>query len=121
MITTFSYNTKLLLGYPRSAAIFVWATWGLMLAAALMFVWRYGSNVPSWDEWDMVPTLTGEQPISATWLWSQHNEHRIPLPRLLFLLLNHVAGPDFRVMMFFNLLAMGVLAFALILAAQRQR
>ena len=45
-------------------SLFVWAVWARMLVAALVFVRTYGSNVPSWDEWDMVPTLTGEQPVT---------------------------------------------------------
>src|SRR5215470_13424327 len=64
-------------------SLFVWTIWVLMLGASLAFIWKYGSNVPSWDGWDMVPTLTGEQPITVSWLWSQHNEHRVPLPRLM--------------------------------------
>jgi hypothetical protein len=92
-----------------------------MLLAALAFVGAYGSNVPSWDDWDLVPALTGEQPVTAAWLWSQHNEHRIPLPRLLLLGLNRLAGCDFRVAMFFNVSALGALAFGMILAAKRVR
>jgi hypothetical protein len=120
-IARWPYHAKPGLGYPQGAAVFVWGTWGLMLVAALACVWQYGSNVPSWDEWDMVPTLTGAQPVSITWLWSQHNEHRIPLPRLIFLLLNHLVGPDFRVVMFFNVIAVSALALAMIVTAQRQR
>ena len=30
-----------------------------------------------------IPQLIGVQPITATWLWEQHNEHRIPLPKLI--------------------------------------
>src|SRR5690606_31545168 len=69
----------------RRAPLVVWSTWALMLAGALWFLGRYGSNVPSWDGWDMVPTLTGHQPVTLDWLWSQHNEHRVPVPRLLLL------------------------------------
>ena len=67
-----------------------------MFVALLALVARFGSNVPSWDEWDLVPALTGNQPVSAEWLWSQHNEHRVPLPRLVLLGLDAVGRPDFR-------------------------
>jgi hypothetical protein len=101
--------------------LFVWGVWIAMFVAALIFVERYGRNVPSWDGWDMVPTLTGHQPVTAEWLWSQHNEHRVPLPRLILLGLHRITGINFRTPMFFNVLVMGALAAALILVARRLR
>ena len=101
--------------------LFVWGTWTAMVGAALAFVHTYGSNVPSWDGWDMVPTLTGHQPVSAKWLWSQHNEHRVPLPRLLLLGLHGITGINFRTPMFFNIAVTAALALAMILSAKRLR
>ncbi len=50
-------------------------------------VWRYGVNLPVWDEWD-TPGLVIVQSAKnqMTWdLWiSQHNESRKLFPRLLF-------------------------------------
>jgi len=92
-----------------------------MVIAALLFVARYGSNVPSWDGWDMVPTVTGDQPITASWLWSQHNEHRVPLPRLLYLAIIHLTVADFRTIMYFNVLAMAAAAALMIHTARRLR
>ncbi|MEP6687278.1 MAG: hypothetical protein ABJC36_02955 [Gemmatimonadales bacterium] len=94
----------------RAPALAVWAGWLALLAAALLFVHAYGNNVPSWDDWDMVPVLTRAQPVSLGWLWSQHNEHRVPLPRLLFLGLNRLTTVDFRVTMYADVLAMALLA-----------
>jgi hypothetical protein len=103
------------------APLFVWGIWMLMFVAALAFVGKYGSNVPSWDGWDMVPTLTGHQPVTVDWLWSQHNEHRVPLPRLILLGLHRITGINFRTPMFFNVLVTGALALAMILTAKRLR
>ena len=64
----------------RLGAAVAWSVWLAMFVAAVAFVAQYASNVPSWDDWDMVPTLTRNQPITWNWLWSQHNEHRVPLP-----------------------------------------
>ena len=89
----------------RKSSILVWTVWATMLAAALLLVARFGNNVPSWDEWDMVPTLTGHQPVTAEWLWSQHNEHRVPLPRLVLLAINRLGGPDFRIGQYLNVSA----------------
>ena len=74
---------------------FVWGGWALMLLATLMFVMRYGSNIPYGDEWWMVPQLTGDKPVNASWLWEQHNEHRNPLPKLILVGLFRLTG-DFR-------------------------
>src|ERR1700740_3081887 len=92
-----------------------------MLVAALAFVGKYGSNVPYWDEWNMVPVLVGDQPVDAHWLWSEHNGHRIPLPRLLLLGLYKLTGSDFRAGMYFNVFALGALAFTMIWVAKGQR
>src|SRR5262245_41120890 len=99
----------------------VFAVWVTMLVGTLAFVDRYGSNVPSWDGWDMVPTLTGHQPVTVDWLWSQHNEHRVPVPRLLLLGLHRMTGINFRTPMFFNVLVTGALALGMILVARRLR
>src|SRR5689334_13338668 len=103
------------------SVLFVWSLWLLMLLAALGFVWRYGSNVPYLDDWDIVPTMTRHQPVTASWLWSQHNEHRVPVPRIIDLALFWGVGRDFRVGMYFNVLLVGALAFGMIITAKRLR
>jgi hypothetical protein len=92
-----------------------------MLLAALLFVWHFGSNVPSWDDWDMIPVLTRHQPVTWDWLWSQHNEHRVPLPRLVFLGLDRLFGVDMRVTMYFDVLLMAAVAAAMMRTAARLR
>lgn len=106
---------------PRAVVLAVWLAWAAMTAGALGLVARYGSNVPSWDDWDMVPSLTHAQPVTGGWLWSQHNEHRVPLPRLLYLAVNRVTGTDFRATMVVDALAMAAVAAAMIVAARRRR
>lgn len=99
------------------ARVFVWGTWGVMLLAAFWFVGQYGAEVPLWDDFELVPRLTGQQPVTARWLWSQHNEHRIPLPRLVLLAAYHLAHFDFRAGMFVNVALLGTLAAGLIRTA----
>jgi hypothetical protein len=104
------------------AGLFVGAVWAGMLLAALGFVWVYATDVPFWpDEWMYVPVLTGNEPLNLDWLWRQHLEHRIPLPKLLWVGLLGLTGFDFRAVMFCNTLALGGLALALILAARQLR
>jgi hypothetical protein len=102
-------------------AVIAWSAWTAMLVAALLFVSRFGSNVPSWDDWDMIPVLTHHQPVTWDWLWSQHNEHRVPLPRLVFLGLDRLFGVDMRVTMYFDVLLMAAVAGAMIVTAARLR
>ena len=61
------------------------AVWAVLTAAAVGYVLGFGANVPWNDEWEFVPALTGREPVGP-WLWRQHNEHRLPLPRLVYLL-----------------------------------
>jgi hypothetical protein len=64
--------------------------------------------------------MVHRQPITARWLWSQHNEHRVPLARLIMLAMYRL-WPDFRVCMYLNVAMMAVLAGVLIRCAQRLR
>lgn len=100
--------------------LFVWAVWGLMLLAGLAFVRTYGRNCPFWDEWAWVPAQTGEVPF-LPWLWEQHNEHRLPLPKLLFVALCRLTGWDYRAGMYVNVVALGGLAAGFLLVARRLR
>jgi len=111
-----------LISFLRShlVSILVWACWSMLVTVALWYVYTYGTNVPSWDDWDIVPAMTGRQPVTLEWLWSQHNEHRIPIARLALLAIYRV-WPDFRAAMIVNVLLMGSLAVAFIRCAQRLR
>ena len=106
-------------GFSRAAPAVVWAVWALMLLTALAYVAWYPGNVPFFDGWVMVPFLTGAEPVTPAWLWEQHNEHRIPLPKLLLLALYRLSGNDFHAGMFFSVAALAGLAAALIRTARR--
>jgi len=43
------------------------------------------SPLPHWDEWALFDHLATHPGWSWTWLWAQHNEHRILVPKLFFL------------------------------------
>ncbi|CAN5779509.1 hypothetical protein BH23PLA1_BH23PLA1_40620 [soil metagenome] len=103
------------------ASWFVWGLWGAMLAANLVFVLRFGPLVPLVDDHAIIPALTGDQPITPAWLWSQHNEHRIPLPRLVLLAAYAVSGNDFRAGMVVSVFALGMMAASLIGVARQLR
>lgn len=97
------------------------AVWLAMLVGEFTLIHLYGRNVPYQDDWELVPELTGQNPVTLKWLFAQHNEHRIPLPRLLLLGLFKISGLDFRAGMYFNALALGLLALAMMAALRSVR
>jgi hypothetical protein len=99
------------------AIAFVWATWALLLVLDLGFVARYGADAPVWDDFDVVPVAIGERPLTVSWLWSQHNEHRVPLPRLVWLASYHLSAGDFRAGMVCSVVAMSLAAAGLLAVA----
>ena len=101
-------------------AAVVWLVWGAALASILVFIARDGRNIPFEEDWLMVAAMTGHEPDLPRWLWSQNSEHRLPLPRLVNLMLLRATG-DFRSTMVFDALALGALAAAMILVARTLR
>jgi hypothetical protein len=102
---------------PRAA---IWATIGLLLAASLASVALWARNIGMAEDWLMVPAMTGTQPDLMSWLWSQNNEHRLPVQRLIYLVLLKLSG-DFRSGMVVSQLLLASLALALAWAAAAAR
>jgi hypothetical protein len=100
---------------------FVWACWCLLLAGLLLFIAKFGSRVPYWDDWALVDMVAGKQALTWRGLWKAHNEHHIPLPKLIDVLLVRACQGDFRAGMFFNAGCLAALAAGMILAARRLR
>lgn len=103
----------------RDVTLFVWGTWAVLVVAALGYVAVYGHNVPYIDDWAIIPYLTGDTPVTLDYLWEQHNEHRIPVPKAVLLTLYRLSGGDFRAGMYFNVLVLAALAFAFLHLARR--
>jgi hypothetical protein len=93
--------------------------WAIFTLAAVGFVTIVGTNAPYADEWEFVPVLVGEEP-ALPWLWQQHNEHRIPLPRLIYLVLFKLTH-DFRSGMLAQVVVLSALALYLMRQAGRLR
>lgn len=51
-------------------------------------------DIPFADQWELVPLLERSYTHSLTWydLWSQHNEHRLIIPRLMMLFMARLSG-----------------------------
>jgi hypothetical protein len=102
---------------PGPSSFFVWGLWAAMTVALFWFVAHTAEDVPITDDWSLVPILTGERTADAAWFWEQHNEHRIPIPKALHLMLARLSNTDYRAGMYLNcaLLALGT-ALLLVMA-----
>ncbi|MFZ0738922.1 MAG: hypothetical protein WBL70_03425 [Candidatus Acidiferrales bacterium] len=55
----------------------------LTIAVALYMVVTTYSSLPFWGGWRQVEiAANGSSPFSPAWLWQQHNEHRMVIPKL---------------------------------------
>jgi hypothetical protein len=76
--------------------------WGLVALPAILtacLVFRYGVNVPFWDEWTIASLLQRIDDGTLTFgaLFAQHNEHRMLVPRAIQLIAAIAVGWDTRV------------------------
>src|SRR5690349_14816272 len=85
-----------------SVGWFVAVLAAIMSLALLFFVYRHGDNVPYFDDWLIVPVVTKHEPVTLSWLWSQKNEHRMPIQKLLLLGLYRISACDFRSGMYYS-------------------
>ena len=71
------------------------------LVGSAWFVWAHAVDVPFWDEWESVLTLQRWLHGDLTFheLFAQHNEHRIPVPNLLMLLIDRATAMNMRARM----------------------
>jgi hypothetical protein len=56
----------------------------IVIAFAIAITARCYMPCPFWDEWAVIEAIAkGKGPTSWAWLWSQQNEHRVAVPRLV--------------------------------------
>ena len=91
---------------------FIFGIFALLILVCLSHDFTFGFRYPWSDEWDLVPMLTGTVSPSLKWLWAQHNEHRIVIPKLLYLVSFNVL-PDFRLPILLILMMMILAAYRL--------
>jgi len=98
-----------------------WYVLALMIAGGIWFVTVYGFTMPHVDEWLWVPVVVGKEPVTLSWLWSLFNEHRMFLPRLIYLGLGALTHFNFRAGAYYNILTLSGLSFAMMWVARRLR
>jgi len=74
-----------LLDPARAHARFTFLAWLVMLALLVRQVVVFGTVTPFNDDWIMMANLRQDAEFHAPWLWWVHNEHRIPLAKLVYL------------------------------------
>jgi hypothetical protein len=99
--------------------ITLFVVWFALFAAGLIFVGRYALTSPYVDEWAFVPVLLEEKPVGP-WMWELHNEHRFPLPRLVYVGLFRLTG-DLRAGCLVSLIGISLVAAGLMHRARRVR
>jgi hypothetical protein len=67
---------------PTIATLLSLATGIYIVASTTAMVIHSWSAVPYWDQWDEL--ILSPKQVFSPWIYSQHNEHRILFPRLLF-------------------------------------
>ena len=103
------------------ASIFVWAVWGVMAIASIVFISHYSRNIPYMDDFTLVPMMTGHEPLSLQWLWLQHNEHRPVVSRLMMAGLFRFIASDFRLPEYVNAGLLTAAAASMIVLVRRLR
>lgn len=103
----------------RATGIFLGAIWLLMLTVGSVYLVRTALVNPYVDEWDFVDALFHERPFWP-WLWDFHNEHRFPLPRLVYFTLFQITH-DLRVGCWAVFLGNALTAWRLTRTTQRLR
>jgi hypothetical protein len=114
MIGTQGLSTRLV---NNSVVVFSVAAFALIA----FYLLRGGSPYPYTDDWMLVPFGTGEARMSLTWLWEQHVDHRIPIPKALWVWFLRGSGMDFRSVMLFNAATALIAALLLLKALARYR
>lgn len=90
-----------------------------LYAIHFVILQRHAVNVPYWDEWDALNPDQLPAGFSLSWLFSQHNEHRIVTTRLFTWALYKLNGWDLVTHQTINFLLYGLLLFLIVLFAKK--
>lgn len=103
---------------PGAIVAAVWAACTLALIGGTTI---YGPRLPFSDDWVLVPIITKRAPLTLGWLWAQHSEHRIVIPKLAFIILYRATSANFRSVIYLNIVLLSLLSAASILTMRTIR
>jgi len=98
-----------------------WAIWLLLSLLSFGLVTTCGLRLPFADEWRWLPVVAGDQPVTAQWLWQFDNEHRLVLPKLVYLGLLRLTATDFRSGGLFSVAVLSLVAALLLVVLRKHR
>jgi hypothetical protein len=104
----------------RWPLLVVWAVTAALAVVGVAHVLLNARNIPMAEDWHLARPLGRAEPGFWDWVWSQNNEHRLPVARLIYLGLVEVTR-DFRAGAVFDTLLMAAVAAALVVLARRLR
>ena len=100
--------------------LIVWSVWATATFTAISYIGKHGRNLPIWEDLYVVPAMTGHQPMSLQWAATQHNEHRMVVPKLILAGLLRTI-PDFRSGLYLNAALMSAAAASMLMLVRRLR
>lgn len=100
---------------------FVLGVWLCLTVVAFGFVTLYGNRTPRWEDWFLVPAITGVQHVNLAWLWENVQGHRIPVLKLVLLACYSLFGFDSKPILYLNLSLFSALSFTLLWAIHEVR
>lgn len=93
---------------------------GVMITALLFFVLLYPLTkpFPYSDDWSYIYYLVTPGSFDLSWVFSLHNDHRIPLQKILHLGLLKLSGGDFRILIAANVIVIAVTSICWIMLSR---
>jgi hypothetical protein len=104
-----------------ACAWFVLGVWLFLTTVALCFVTLYGNRTPRWEDWFLVPAMTGAQRVDLAWLWENVQGHRIPILKLVLLGCYSLFGFNSKPILYLNVLLFSALSLGLLRAIREVR
>jgi hypothetical protein len=105
----------------RRTSLIVFAGWLLLSLLALDHVHRFALQVPFADEWYQIDVVTGRAEPSFAWYWSLLSEHRMPVPKLIYMLMGGLTDFQFETMALLNVVVLSAASAVWLITLRRAR
>ncbi len=99
----------------------IWGTLVAMLAAWLVIIHRYAARWPFWDELSYLSRTVGAEPITWELLWTDHNGHRILIPKLVYFGFMKASGYQSIGIMYFSVILLTFGIGCVLMSVRRTR